>query len=45
MNRSPREITADSPQAFHLAGLDKVSPSLGPNIQVARNAAFHFTQR
>src|SRR5262245_47160087 len=42
MNRALRETTADSRQAFHLPGLGKVSPSLGPIIQVARNAACPF---
>jgi len=42
MNRALRESTADSRQAFHLPGLGKVSPSLGPIIQVARNAACPF---
>ena len=42
MNRALREIIADSRQAFHLPGLGKVSTSLGPIIQVARNAACPF---
>jgi len=42
MNRALREITADSRQALHLPGLGKVSPSLGPIIQVARNTACPF---